>query len=124
MRNAIQKIIKKEGLVRKYRVRKLKYKYIKAPLKQGELVEIDVKYVPNLVGNEQYYQFTAIDCATRWRYLKIYDNYSNIDSIDFFETLMTSELNKVNLYGDVYFFKSADIHAGESVSPCCGFCPA
>jgi len=87
-KNAIQKIIKKEGLVRKYRVRKLKYKYIKVPLKQGELVEIDVKYVPDLVGNEQYYQFTAIDCATRWRYLKIYDNYSNCDSIDFLETLI------------------------------------
>ena len=87
-KNAIQKIIKKEGLVRKYRVRKLKYKYIKVPLKQGELVEIDVKYVPDLVGNEQYYQFTAIDCATRWRYLKIYGNYSNFDSIDFLKTLI------------------------------------
>lgn len=87
-KNTIQKIIKKEGLVRKYRIRKLKYKYIRVPLKQGELVEIDVKYVPDLVGNAQYYQFTAIDCATRWRYLKIYDNYSNADSIDFIETLI------------------------------------
>lgn len=82
-KNTIQKIIKKEGLVRKYRIRKLKYKYIKVPLTQGELVEIDVKYVPDLVRNKQYYQFTAIDCASRWRYLKIYDNYSNSDSIDF-----------------------------------------
>ncbi|MBT9140854.1 MAG: hypothetical protein DDT30_01438 [Dehalococcoidia bacterium] len=36
-KNTIQKIIKKEGLVRKYRIRKLKHKYIKIPLKQGEL---------------------------------------------------------------------------------------
>ena len=64
-KNTIQKIIKKEGLVRRYRVRKLKYKYIKVPLSRGELVEIDVKYVPNLVENKQYYQFTAIDCASR-----------------------------------------------------------
>jgi transposase InsO family protein len=51
-------------------------------------VEIDVKYVPDLVENKQYYQFTAIDCASRWRYLKIYDNYSNADSIDFLQKLI------------------------------------
>lgn len=50
-KNTIQKIIKKEGLVRKYRIRKLKYKYIKVPLVKGELVEIDVKYVPDFVVN-------------------------------------------------------------------------
>lgn len=87
-KNTIQKIIKKEGLVRKYRVRKLKYKYIKVPLSKGELVEIDVKYVPNLVENKQFYQFTAIDCASRWRCLKIYDDYSNFNSIKFLEELI------------------------------------
>jgi transposase InsO family protein len=87
-KNTIQKMIKNEGLVRKYRVRKLKYKYVKVPLTQGELVEIDVKYVPDLVENKQYYQFTAVDCATRWRYLKIYDDYSNFSSIKFLEELI------------------------------------
>lgn len=87
-KNAIQKIIKKEGLVRKYRIRKFKYKYVRVPLKQGELVEIDIKYVPERINGKRYYQFTAIDCATRWRYLKIYDNYANSDSVDFLETLM------------------------------------
>lgn len=87
-RNTIQKILKKEGLVRKYRVRKLKYKYIKVPLSPGELVEIDVKYVPETVENKQYYQFTAIDCASRWRFLKIYDDYSNFHSIRFLEKVI------------------------------------
>ena len=87
-KNTIQKIIKKEGLVRKYRIRKLKYKYLKVPLNKGELVEIDVKYVPETIENKQYYQFTAIDCASRWRYLKIYDNYANSDSTDFLEELI------------------------------------
>lgn len=86
--NTIQKIIKKEGLVRKYRVRKLRYKYIKVPLGKGELVEIDVKYVPNPIKGKKYYQFTAIDCASRWRYLKIYNNYSNLDSINFLKELV------------------------------------
>src|SRR3972149_3293580 len=84
----IGKILKKEGLTRKYRTRKIKYKYIRVPLSRGKLVEIDVKYVPDLVGNKQYYQFTAIDCASRWRYLKIYDNYSNLSSIRFMEELI------------------------------------
>lgn len=88
-KNTIQKIIKREGLVRKYRVRKLKYKYIKVPLGRGELVEIDVKYVPDLVGKRQYYQFTAIDCASRWRYLKIYDSFNNGDSMRFLKKLIS-----------------------------------
>jgi|SRR3990167_698170 len=87
-KNTIQKIIKRDGLIRKYRVRKLKYKYIKVPLNKGELVEIDVKFVPETIRNQQYYQFTAIDCASRWRYLKIYDDYSNFSSIQFLEELM------------------------------------
>ncbi len=56
----IGKIVKTEGLVRKYRIRKLKYKYLKISLAPGELV------------GQRYYQFTAIDCASRWRYLRIY----------------------------------------------------
>lgn len=87
-RNTIHKIIKKEGLVRKYRIRKLKYKYIKVPLSPGELVEIDVKYVPKKLGNRRYYQFTAIDCATRWRYLEIYDDCTNFSSIKFLEKVL------------------------------------
>lgn len=84
----IGKIIKAEGLTRKYRIRKLKYKYIKVPLRPGELVEIDVKYVPKLLDNRQYYQFTAIDCASRWRYLKIYEDYSNLSAINFLKELI------------------------------------
>lgn len=84
----IGKILKKEGLVRKYRVRKIKYKYIKAERKPGELVEIDVKYVPGTVANRRYYQYTAIDTASRWRYLSVYDEQSNHHSIKFMKEVM------------------------------------
>jgi transposase len=87
-KNTIGKIIKKEGLVRKYRVRKLSYKYIKVPLSPGELIEIDVKYVPEKFNNRRYYQFTAIDCATRWRYLKIYDEQTNTHAIRFLKEVL------------------------------------
>ena len=84
----IGKLLKKENLTRKYRTRKIKYKYIKIPLMRGELVEIDVKFVPDLVENKRFYQFTAIDCASRWRYLKIYEDYSNFSSVGFLKELM------------------------------------
>lgn len=84
----IGKIIKTEGLVRKYRIKKLKYQYIKVPLTKGDLVEIDIKYVPNLVREKQYYQFTAIDCASRWRYLAVYDNMGNSEAVDFLNELI------------------------------------
>lgn len=83
----IGKIIKHEKLTRKYRIRKIQYKYIKPQLKPGELVEIDVKYVPEKLNNRRYFQFTAIDCATRWRYLKIYDEQTNTNAIRFLKEL-------------------------------------
>ena len=84
----IGKIIKTEGLVRQYRVRKLKYKYIKVPLSKGELVEVDIKYVPHLLGGKQYYQFTAIDCASRWRYLHIDEHMGSFEAITFLKKLL------------------------------------
>ena len=79
----IGEILKREGLVRKYRVKRVRYKYIKAALQQGELLEIDVKYVPGKVAGIQYFQYTAIDCASRWRHLEIYDEQINLHSILF-----------------------------------------
>lgn len=84
----IGKILKKEGLVRKYRVKKIKYKYIKAERQPGELMEIDVKYVPGKVKNKRYYQYTAIDTASRWRHLKIYEEQTNYNSILFLKEVM------------------------------------
>jgi len=86
----VGKIIKQEGLTRKYRVRKIKHSYPKARLKPGELVEIDIKYVPKRLNNLRYYQFTAIDCASRWRYLKIYDNMGNNSAVRFLKQLIKS----------------------------------
>ena len=79
----IGKIIKREGLTRRYRIRKMKVSYVKVPLQPGELIEIDVKYVPESLNNRHYFQYTAIDCASRWRYLKIYDEQSSYHSILF-----------------------------------------
>ena len=84
----IGKIIKNEGLARKYRMRKLKYKYLKIPLANGDLVEINIKYVPDRIRGKRYFQFTAIDCASRWRYLKIYDSMGSEEAVSFTAELL------------------------------------
>lgn len=84
----IGKILKKEELVKKYRIKKIKYKYIKAKRLPGELIEIDVKYVPGTVANRKYYQYTAIDTASRWRLLKIYDEQISSHSILFLQEVI------------------------------------
>lgn len=91
----VGKILKKECLVRKYRVRKIKYKYIRAERLPGELIEIDVKYVPGTVAGMKYFQYTAIDTASRWRYLKIYDEQTSFHSILFLQEVMKQFPHKI-----------------------------
>jgi len=87
-RSTVAKILKDEGLVRKYRVKRVKYKYIKAERLPGELVEIDVKYVPGGIGGKAYFQYTAIDTASRWRHLNVYDEQSSYHSICFLKEVI------------------------------------
>lgn len=84
----IGKIIHDEGLTRKYRTKKVKYKYLKAERKPGELIEIDVKHVPGQVANKAYFQYTAIDVASRWRYLRIFGEESTFHSIEFLKDVI------------------------------------
>jgi transposase InsO family protein len=84
----VGKILKAEGLVRKYHVKKTKYKYLKAALKPGELIEIDVKVVPGRIAGQRYYQYTAIDVASRWRHLAAYDEQTTDHSVRFLKEVM------------------------------------
>lgn len=84
----IGKILKKEGLTRKYRVKKVKCKHLRAERKPGELIEIDVKYVPGSIARRHYFQYTAIDTASRWRHLAVYDEQSSYHSILFLEEVI------------------------------------
>ena len=86
--NTVQKIIKAEGLTRKYRRRKEGIPYVKKAWGQGEMVEIDIKWVPGKIEGERYYQFTAIDVASKWRYLDVYPFASNGCSIAFLKKLV------------------------------------
>lgn len=84
----IGKILQDEGLVRKYRKKKITYQYIKTKRKPGELFEIDVKFVPGKVAGKRYFQYTAIDTATRWRHLAIYELQSTFSTIHFLQIVM------------------------------------
>lgn len=76
----VGKILKKENMVRRYRVKKIRYRYIRAERKPGELLEIDVKYVPGRIAGKRYFQYTAIDTASRWRHMDVYDEQSGWNS--------------------------------------------
>jgi transposase InsO family protein len=91
----IGKILKQEGLTRKYRVKKIKYKYIKAERQPGELVEIDVKYVPGKLSDRRYFQYTAIDVASRWRHLEIFSEQTNHHAIAFLKIVIERFAHRV-----------------------------
>lgn len=84
----VGKILKAEGVVKKYRIKKVKYKYIRVERKPGELVEIDVKYVPGTIAGKRYFQYTAIDTASRWRYLRVYEEQTTYHSICFLKEVL------------------------------------
>ncbi len=84
----VGKILKQENLVHKYRTARLKCKYIKAERRPGDLIEIDVKYVPGTINGQKHYQYTAIDCASRWRHLAAFDDQSSFYSIEFLKEVM------------------------------------
>src|SRR5437879_13072444 len=56
-----------------------------APLQvPGRSVQLDVKFVPRVGrARQRFYQFTAIDEATRFRVLRIYDHNNTKTAIDF-----------------------------------------
>ncbi len=84
----IGKILKAEGLVRRYRAKRMKCKYLRVALKPGELVEIDVKHMPGTVAGKAYFQYTAVDCASRWRYPRIFEEESTFHSVEFLQDVM------------------------------------
>lgn len=93
--STIGKILKEEGLVKKYRVKKIKYKHIKVKRKAGELVEIDVKHVPGPIKERKYYQYTAIDTASRWRHLEVFDEECSYHSIKFLKIVISKFPDKI-----------------------------
>ena len=47
-----------------------------------------VKYVPGTIAGRAYFQYTAIDTASRWRYLEVFDEQSGWNACLFLEEVM------------------------------------
>ena len=86
----INRILKKKGLVRKYRTKR-KPGEIYQPKQYtvpGEMVEVDVKYGVKLNSGSWFYQFTAKDKASRWRLLCGFESQDNCSSLKFLDILI------------------------------------
>ena len=52
-------------------------------------MEIEVEYVPEKIENREYFQYTAIDCGSRWRFLNIYEIQASWLSVDFLRKFLS-----------------------------------
>lgn len=74
-------------------------KHIPKPYEQmhypGERIQIDVKFVPfacmaDCVKSERFYQYTAIDEFSRWRYVEAFDEHDTYASAIFLDHLVNA----------------------------------
>ena len=72
-------------------------KYVPKPYEQmlypGQRVQVDVKFVPsvclvNQARGQKFYQYTAIDEYSRWRYVEAFEEHSTYSSMKFLEHLV------------------------------------
>lgn len=83
----IHKILKREKLVRSKRRMNREDIWRPKTTIPGELVEVDVALMKKYRG-KWVYQFTAIDCCTRWRFLKLYSEQHTHNAVTFLKTLI------------------------------------
>ena len=90
----IYRILRKQGQMA---VKPKNPKYISKPYEQmlfpGQRVQIDVKFVPAacVVGSaegQKFYQYTAIDEYSRYRYIEAFDEHSTYSSTVFLEHML------------------------------------
>ena len=72
----IAKVLKTAGLTRRRRAKPKRYRRTFVVPRPGDLLQLDVKWVPYLVEGHQLYQYTAIDCCTRLRLVTFSDELS------------------------------------------------
>lgn len=88
------RVLKRQGIMA---VKPPNPKYIPKPYEQmhypGQRVQIDVKYVPavclvNEAKGQKFYQYTAIDEYSRWRYVEAFEEHNTYSSAVFLEHLI------------------------------------
>ena len=86
--SAIETILKEHNLhnKRKKKIKKHKGKHAIYIKEAGEKIQIDVKYA--FFGEILYYQFTAVDLATRMSFRYLYDEKTPYNTINFMKRLI------------------------------------
>lgn len=90
----LYRVLKRQGIMA---VKPPNPKYIPRPYEQmqypGQRIQIDVKHVPsaclvNGARDQKFYQYTAIDEYSRWRYVEAFDDLNTYTSAVFLEHLI------------------------------------
>jgi len=90
----LYRFLKKQGVLR---VKPQNPKYIPKPYESmsypGQRIQIDVKFVPcvclvNEAKGKRFYQYTAIDEFSRWRFVEAFEEHSSYSSAQFLEHLI------------------------------------
>lgn len=90
----LYRFLKKQGLTA---VKPPNPKYIPKPYEQmdhpGQRIQIDVKFVPsvclvNEAKGKRFYQYTAIDEYSRWRFVEAFEEHSSYSSMLFLDHLV------------------------------------
>lgn len=90
----LYRFLRKQGIMA---VKPTNPKYIAKPYEQmtypGQRIQIDVKFVPsvclvNEAKGQKFYQYTAIDEYSRWRFVEAFEEHSSYSSALFLEHLI------------------------------------
>ena len=83
-------------------------KYIPKPYEQmqypGQRIQVDVKFVPaaclknSSVIGKQFFQYTAIDEYSRWRFVEAFEEHSTYSSAVFLEHMLARFPFKANVF--------------------------
>ena len=90
----LYRFLRKQGILA---VKPPNPKYVPKPYEKmdypGQRIQIDVKFVPavclvNAAKGQKFYQYTAIDEYSRWRFVEAFEEHSSYSSAQFLEHLI------------------------------------
>lgn len=118
----LYRFLRKRGIMA---VKPVNPKYVAKPYEQmeypGQRVQIDVKFVPsvclvNEAKGQKFYQYTAIDEYSRWRYVEAFNEHSTYSSACFLEHFLKAfpfKVECVQTDNGLEFTKRFAAHGGS-----------
>lgn len=87
--SSLNRILKRKGLIGK-RKRLPNKKHLKRYELSiaGQMMQLDVKYLPYRIKNRRYYVYNIIDKASRWSYKKAFDSFGPGNTVMFLKDVL------------------------------------